>query len=103
LGHCGTRRKGRFYERNQHLPWSADRPVHDPAGPLDAQDETRECRVSLTKDVPGLWIDHVSTQSSLPGVWSGQRREAVSVMVEKQISAVVVVIVFMFTFMLFAR
>jgi hypothetical protein len=100
--------EGRFYERNQYLLRSADRAVHDPAAALDAQAETREHRVSLTEDVPSVRIDHIPTQSSLPGVWSGQRLEAVSVMAEKRISAVVVVFrcfrfMFVFMFMPFAR
>jgi hypothetical protein len=91
IGHCGTRRKGRFYERNQYLLRSADRAVHDPAAALDAQAETREHRVSLTKDVPSVRIDHIPTQSSLPGVWRGQRLEALSLMVERQIFILVII------------
>src|SRR6266702_1880460 len=46
---------------------------------LDAQAETRGRRVSITKDVPILRADHISTKSSLLGVWRGQRLKAVSV------------------------
>jgi hypothetical protein len=62
-------KKGRFYERNQYFLWSADRAVHNPAAPLDAQAETAVGRISITKDVPILRIDHVSTEGNLLGVW----------------------------------
>jgi hypothetical protein len=62
-------KKGRFYERNQHLLRSAYRPLHDPAAPLDAQAETTGRRVSITKDVPILRIDNVSIKGKLLGVW----------------------------------
>jgi hypothetical protein len=70
-------RKGRFYARNQNFLRSADRALHDPAASLDAQTETTDHRVSITKDVPILRIDHISTKSPLPRVWRGQRPRAV--------------------------
>jgi hypothetical protein len=65
----GLAKKGRFYERNQYFLRSGHRPLHDPAAPLDAQAETTGRRVSITKDVPILWIDHVSIKGKLLGVW----------------------------------
>lgn len=44
--------------------------------PLDAQ-ETTDRRVSVTKDVPVLRIDHISTESALLGVWRGKPLRAV--------------------------
>jgi hypothetical protein len=58
-----------LYERNQHFPWSADRAVHDPAAPVDAQVETSGRGIWITKDVSELRIDYVSTESPLLGVW----------------------------------
>ncbi len=66
---AGLAKKGRFNERNQHFPRSADRAVHIPAAPLDAQGETTGHGVWITKDVPELRIDHISTKSPLLGVW----------------------------------
>ena len=51
------------------FPRSADRAVHDPAASLDAQVETTDCGVSITKNVPVLRIDHVSIEGKLLGVW----------------------------------
>ena len=73
--------KGRIYDRNQYLFRSADRDLNDSAAHLDAQAETTDHRVSITKDVPLLRIDHISTQSSLPGVWRGQHLKTVIVRV----------------------
>jgi len=64
-------KNGHFHERN-YLLRSAFRVVHNPAAPLDAQAETAASRVSITKDVPVLRIDHISTESSLLGVWRSQ-------------------------------
>ena len=83
--------KGRIYDRNQYLFRSADRDLNDSAAHLDAQAETADHRVSIAKDVPLLRIDHISTQSSLPGVWRGQRLEALSLMVERQIFILVII------------
>ncbi len=60
--------KGRFHERNQYFTRSAHRPVYDPAAPLDTEAETAVSRVSITKDVPVLRTDHVSTEGKLLGV-----------------------------------
>jgi hypothetical protein len=65
----GLAKKGRFYERNRYFLWFAYRPLHDPAAPLEAQAETTGRRVSITKDVPILRIDHVSIKDKLLGVW----------------------------------
>jgi hypothetical protein len=70
-------RKGRFDERNQYFVRSAFRALDDPTAPLEAQAETTDHRVSIAKDVSVLRIDHISTQSSLPGVRRGQRVKAV--------------------------
>jgi hypothetical protein len=70
-------KKGRFYERNQYLLRPAYRALHDPGVLLDAQAETTDHRVSITKDVPILRIDHISIKSPLLGVWRGQRLKAV--------------------------
>jgi hypothetical protein len=50
------------------LSRSADRAVHDPAAPLDAQAETAVGRIAITKDVPILWIDYISTESPVLGM-----------------------------------
>jgi len=78
-------KKGRFYERNQYFLRLAFRIIHGPAAPLEAQVETTEHRVSIAKDVSVLRIDHISTQSSMPGVRRGQRLKVAvdDVMVEK--------------------
>jgi len=76
-------KKGRSYERNQYFLRSADSAFHDPAAPLDAQGGTTNRRVRNTENMPVLRIDHISTKSSLLGVWRGQRLKAVSVTVEK--------------------
>ena len=77
FGHRRTRQEGSLYERNQYLLRTADRTIRDPAAPLDAQAEAAEHRVPIAKDVPVLRIDHISAQSSMPGVWRGQRLKTV--------------------------
>jgi len=62
-------KKGRFYERNQYLLRSARCAVYDPAALPDAQAETADRRVSTTKDVPILWINHISIKGKLLGMW----------------------------------
>lgn len=59
------------YERSQHFARPDDRAVHDPAAPLDAKREASGLWVTvwITEDVPILWIDYVSTESPLLGVW----------------------------------
>jgi hypothetical protein len=43
--------------------------VHDPAAaPKDAPNQATDCRVQNSKDVPVMWIDHISTQGGLLGV-----------------------------------
>ncbi len=64
-----TRQERSLYERNQHLLRSADRAVHDPVAPLDAQGETIGHGVWITKDVSELRTDHVSIKGKLLGVW----------------------------------
>lgn len=71
---CRTRQERSFNERNQHFPRSADRAVHDPAAPLEAQGEATDHRVWITKDVPILRIDHVSNKGKLLGVWQAFSR-----------------------------
>ena len=44
---------------------------------LDAETETAASRVSITKDVPILWIDYISTESPLLGMRRSQFPEAV--------------------------
>jgi hypothetical protein len=61
-------KKGRFHERNQYFPRSAHRAVHHPAAPPDAPTEAAVSRVSITKDVPFLRIDHISTETPLLGM-----------------------------------
>jgi hypothetical protein len=62
-------KKDRSYERNQYFPRSAHRAVDVPGAPLDAQAETAVSWVSITEDVPVLWIDYAAAESKLPGVW----------------------------------
>ena len=72
LGRCSTRYEGSIsYERNQYFVRSADRPVHASAARLEAQAETADHRVSIATDLSILRTDHISTESSLPGVWRG--------------------------------
>ena len=51
---------------------------YDPPAPLDAQAEAALSRNSITKDVPVLRADHISTKSSLLGMWRRQSLKAVS-------------------------
>lgn len=68
---CGAAlcKKGRFYERSQYFVRSADRGVHNPAAPVDAQAETTSRPVGVAEDVRIMRIDHVSIQGKLHGVW----------------------------------
>jgi hypothetical protein len=66
---CRLARKGRLYERSQHIFRSADPAALDPAAALDAHDETTGGSVWLSKDVSALWVNHISIQEMLPGVW----------------------------------
>jgi hypothetical protein len=77
-------KKGYFHERNQYLPRSAHRGVHDPAAPLEAQAETAIGWVSITEDVPVLRIDNLATKSSLLGVWRSQLLKAVALIAKKE-------------------
>jgi hypothetical protein len=74
---AGLAKNGRSDERTQDFLRSADRVVHDPAAPRDAQVETADHRVSITKDVPVLRIDHISIKGQLPGVWQALYRSGV--------------------------
>ena len=59
----------RIYEPNYYLFWSVYRRAHDPdAAPKDAPNEARDCRVRHSKDVPVMWVDHISTEGVLLGV-----------------------------------
>jgi hypothetical protein len=59
----------RIYEPNYYLFWSVYRRAHDPAAaPKDAPNEARDCRVRHSKDVPVMWVDHISTKGVLLGV-----------------------------------
>jgi hypothetical protein len=60
---------GHAYERSQHLFRSACCAIHYPAGLRDAQAETTDGRVQITKDVSVLRLDHVSIKDILLGVW----------------------------------
>jgi len=64
-----TRQEGAPYECNQYLPRFAYRAPGDPVDALDAKAETTDHRVSITKDVPVLRIDHSSIKGKLLGVW----------------------------------
>jgi hypothetical protein len=61
--------EGRFDERNQYFIGSADRAAHDLAALPRAQADTADRRVSITKDVPIVWIDHISIEGELLGMW----------------------------------
>ena len=75
--------KGRFHERNQYFTRSADRALHDRAASQDAEAETTTSRGSITKDLPILRIDHISTKSPLLGVWRSQLLKASTVTLKK--------------------
>ena len=64
-----TRQEGAPYECNQYLPRFAYRAPGDPVDALDAKAETTDHRVSITKDVPILRIDHFPIEGKLPGMW----------------------------------
>ena len=60
---------GGIYEPKSYLFWSVYRRAHDPAAAAkDAPNEARDCRVRNSKDVPVLWVDHLSTKGVLFGV-----------------------------------
>jgi hypothetical protein len=60
---------GRIYEPNYYLFWSVYRRAHDPAAaPKDAPNQATDCRVRNSKDVPVMWVDHISTKGGLLGV-----------------------------------
>jgi hypothetical protein len=60
---------GRIYEPKYYLFWSVYPRAHDPAAaPKDAPNEATDCRVRNSKDVPVLWVDHISTKGVLLGV-----------------------------------
>jgi hypothetical protein len=65
---AGLARKGRFHERNQYFFQFPHRAVYDLSAVPDAQVETPARRGPVTKDVPIVRIDHVSTQGTLPGM-----------------------------------
>jgi hypothetical protein len=62
-------KKEGIHVRNRYYLRSVYRALHDPAAPVDPQAETTAQRVSITKDVSIVRIDHIPTQVSLPGVW----------------------------------
>jgi hypothetical protein len=67
-------KKGRSYERNRTFLRSADCVVHDRAGRLEPQEELAGHGLWLaenwiTKNVPALWIDYISAETLLPGMW----------------------------------
>src|ERR1700733_108343 len=69
-GHWNSsRRKIRTQQEcNQYFPRSAHRAFYDPAALLEIEAKTSGRRGSITKNVPVLWTDHVSTKSALLGV-----------------------------------
>ncbi len=64
----GLARKGRLYERSQHIFRSADSAALDPAASLDAHDETIACSIWFSKDVSALRINHIAIEEMLLGV-----------------------------------
>jgi hypothetical protein len=74
--HHSPRRIG-VHERNQHFLRSAHRALNNSAALLDREAETAASRVSVTKDLSSLRIDHVSTKSSVLGVRRSQLLEKV--------------------------
>lgn len=62
-------KKERIHVRNRYYLRSVYRALHDPSAPVDPQAETTAQRVSITKDVSIVRIDHIPTQPSLSGVW----------------------------------
>jgi hypothetical protein len=60
---------GRIYEPNYYLFWSVYRRAHDlAAAPKDAPNEATDCGVRNPKDVPVMWVNHISTKGVLLGV-----------------------------------
>ena len=60
---------GRIYEPKYYLFWSVYPRAHDPAAaPKDAPNQVTDCRVQHSKDVPVMWVDHISTKGVLLGV-----------------------------------
>jgi hypothetical protein len=65
----GGSRAGAAYERDYHFFRSPDCTIHDPAALQDAQAESTDRPIRITKDVPSLRLDHISAQGMLLGVW----------------------------------
>lgn len=61
-------KNGRYHERSQYCLRPVHRAGYCLADSLDAQIETTDYEVSIAKNVPVLWIDHLSIKGSLPGV-----------------------------------
>src|SRR5258708_38627432 len=74
---CRTRQQGSLYECHQYFLRSAYRAVHDPAAPLAPQEKAKG-RVPITTDVPVLRINHISSKSSLFGLWRSKHLAAAS-------------------------
>jgi len=62
-------KKGRLYERNNHVCRSAHCPAHYSAAPQDAQAETTDRPVRNANGLPVLRIDHIAIEAMLHGVW----------------------------------
>jgi hypothetical protein len=66
----GAAEEEHAYERNYYFLRSPDCAVHDSAPLPDVQAETADRRpIRITKNVPILRLDHISTESALLGVW----------------------------------
>jgi hypothetical protein len=68
------------HDRNYCFLRFADCGLHAPAALPDAQAETTDRRVRITKDVPVLRIDYISIKGMLFGVWQashGGERDAI--------------------------
>ena len=61
-------RRVAFYECHQYFLRTACPALHDPTAPPDAQAETTGRGVWITKNVPILRIDYVSTKGKLLGM-----------------------------------
>ena len=57
------------HERDSHLVWSAACTIRHFVDLPSAQNESKECRARINKNVSVLRVDHISINSLLPGMW----------------------------------
>jgi hypothetical protein len=68
----------RVYERNECFCRSVDRDIRDTSALQDSQTKGTYRHVRIAEDVPGLRINHISTENMLLGVWKVAARSSVT-------------------------